>query len=34
MANALSRLLNQTKYVGIPYQPYDVHLFTLQPEWL
>jgi hypothetical protein len=34
MANALSRLPNHTKLVGIPYQTYDAHMFTLQPEWL
>ncbi len=34
MVDALSRLPNQTKLVGIYDQTCDVHLFTLQPEWL
>jgi hypothetical protein len=34
MINALSRLPNQTKHVGVPYQTCDAHLFTLQLEWL
>jgi hypothetical protein len=29
MANALSRLPNQTKHVGVPDQTCDVHMFTL-----
>jgi len=29
MANALNRLLNQIKPIGIPNQTYDVHMFTL-----
>jgi hypothetical protein len=33
MANALSRLPNQTKLVGVLDQTCDVHLFTLQ-QWL
>jgi hypothetical protein len=34
MVNALNGLPNQIKPIGIPYQTYDVHMFTLQPEWL
>ncbi len=34
MANAFSRLLNQTELVGIIDQTCDAHLFTLQLEWL
>jgi hypothetical protein len=34
MVEALSRLPNQTKHVGVPNQTYDAHLFTLQCEWL
>ncbi len=34
MANALSRLPNHTKPVGVPYQTCDAHLFILQHEWL
>jgi hypothetical protein len=34
MANALSRLSDETKLVGVLNQTYDVHLFILQPEWL
>ncbi len=34
MVDALSRLHNQTKHVGIPYQTCDAHMFTLQHEWL
>jgi len=34
MANALSRLPNQIKLVGIPDQTCDAHLFTLQLKWL
>jgi hypothetical protein len=34
MANALSRLPNHTKLVGIPNQISDAHMFTLQLEWL
>jgi hypothetical protein len=34
VANALSRLPNHSELVGIPYQTYDAHMFTLQLEWL
>jgi hypothetical protein len=34
MVDALSRLPNQTKPIGIPNQTCDVHMFTLQLEWL
>jgi hypothetical protein len=34
MVDALSRLPNQSEPVGILYQTYDAHLFTLQPKWL
>ncbi len=34
VVNALNRLPNQTKPIGLPYQTYDVHMFTLQPKWL
>jgi len=34
MADALSRLPDQTKHVGVPDQTSNVHLFTLQVEWL
>ncbi len=34
MADALSRLPNQTEPVGIPDQTCDAHMFTLQPKWL
>jgi hypothetical protein len=34
MVDALSKLSNQIKLVGVPNQTIDVHLFTLQPEWL
>jgi hypothetical protein len=34
MANALNRLPNHTKHVGVPNQTYDAHMFTLQLEWL
>jgi hypothetical protein len=34
MANALSKLPNHIELVGIPNQTYDVHMFTLQLEWL
>ncbi len=34
MVDALSRLPNKTKSVGVPDQTTDVHLFTLQPKWL
>jgi hypothetical protein len=34
MVNALSRLPNQAKLVGVPNQTIDAHLFTLQPKWL
>jgi hypothetical protein len=34
MADALNRLPNQTKLVGVLDQTYDFHLFTLQHEWL
>ncbi len=34
MENALSSLLNQIKPIGIPDRTCDVHLFTLQLEWL
>ncbi len=34
MADALSRLPDQTKHVGIPDQTCDAHMFTLQVEWL
>jgi hypothetical protein len=32
IANALSRLPNQVKPVGVPDQTTNVHLFTLQPN--
>jgi hypothetical protein len=34
MVDALSKLPNQTKHVGVPDQTCDAHLFTLQLEWL
>jgi hypothetical protein len=34
MVDAFNRLRNHTKHVGIPDQTCDVHLFTLQLEWL
>jgi hypothetical protein len=34
MANALNRLPNQTKPIGVFNQTCDAHLFTLQPKWL
>ncbi len=34
MVDALNRLPNQTKHVGVPYQTCDAHMFTLQPKWL
>jgi hypothetical protein len=34
MANAISRLPNRAKVVGVPNQTTDVPLFTLQLEWL
>lgn len=34
VADALSRLPNQIEPIGLPYQTYDVHMFTLQLEWL
>ncbi len=34
MVDALIRLPNQTKPIGIHDQTCDVHMFTLQPEWL
>jgi hypothetical protein len=34
MVDALSRLPNQAKVVGVPNQTIDVHMFTLHPEWL
>ncbi len=34
MANALSRLPNQTESVGVPDETTDVHMFTIQPKWL
>jgi hypothetical protein len=34
MVDALSKLPNHCKHVGVPHQPYDVRLFTLQPKWL
>jgi hypothetical protein len=34
MVDALSRLPNHTEIVGVLDQTYDVHLFTLQLEWL
>ncbi len=34
MADALNRLPNWTKLVGIPDQTCDVHMFTLQLKWL
>jgi len=34
MADALSRLPNHTKLVGVPHQTYDVRVFTFQPKWL
>jgi hypothetical protein len=34
MVDALNRLPNQTKLVGILNQTCDVHMFTLQPKWL
>ncbi len=34
MGNALSRLPNQTIFLGVLDQTCDAHLYTLQPEWL
>jgi hypothetical protein len=34
MANALSRLPNQAKLVGVPNQTIDAHMFILQLKWL
>ncbi len=34
MVDALSRLPNQIKLVGIPNQTCDTHMFILQPKWL
>ncbi len=34
LADALSRLPNQTRLIGVPNQTCDAHLFTLQPKWL
>jgi hypothetical protein len=34
MANALRRLPNQAKPVGVPNQTIDVHIFALRPKWL
>jgi hypothetical protein len=34
MVDALSRLPNHIKLVGVPNQTCDVHMFTLQLEWL
>jgi hypothetical protein len=34
MVDALSRLPNQTKPIGILDQTCDVHMFNLQPKWL
>ncbi len=34
MTNALSRLPNQIELVGVCNQTCDVHMFTLQHEWL
>jgi hypothetical protein len=34
MADALSRLCNQTEPIGVHDQTYDAQLFTLQLEWL
>jgi hypothetical protein len=34
MANALSRLPNQSELVGVPNQTTNAHMFTLQPKWL
>jgi hypothetical protein len=34
MADALSRLPDQTKHVGVLDQTCDAHFFTLQLEWL
>ncbi len=34
MANALSRLPNEAKSVGVPDQTTNAHLFILQLEWL
>ncbi len=34
MADALSRLPNQAKLVGVPNQTIDTHLITLQLKWL
>jgi len=34
MVDALSRLPNHIEIVGVLDQTYDVHLFTLQLEWL
>jgi hypothetical protein len=34
MKNALNRLPNHTKPIGVLDQTCDAHLFTLQPKWL
>jgi hypothetical protein len=34
MAYALNRLPNHIELVGVPHETCDVHLFTLQLEWL
>jgi len=34
MVDALSRLPNHTKLVGVPHQTYDACVFTFQPKWL
>jgi hypothetical protein len=34
MAYALNRLPNQAKLVSLPDQTTNIHLFTLQPEWV
>jgi hypothetical protein len=34
MADALNRLPNHIEPIGIPNQTYDVHMFTLELEWL
>ncbi len=34
IANALSQLPNNSPLVGVPNQMNDVHIFTLQHEWL
>ncbi len=34
VANALSRLSDTRKPLGVPYQTKDVSLFVVQPTWL